>query len=333
MTTRFWRTFSMVLLAVPLLLGQQGKLTGPVAGFVFDGSGRAVRPIQGVPGASLLGGAVNFGFDISSAWVSPRQDAAFVVGTDRSLHLFGLKSDGAAEVSLGGLTGAPQMVVFSPSGTAAALVAAGRARVIQGLPASPVLIGTLNLPDAGGTPARNNGGSRQIVLRTPAVQLAISDDGAYILSSGAGAVRLLSTNGENRSLLPAASDALVAFAAGGHDAAVMDSGAGLMLFHDVAGAGTERMLAAPDDSLAAPAGMAFSQDGHALYVASPAAHAVAAFDLATGVRSNISCDCSPSTLTPMGALFRLNEPGAAPLWLLDTGSSGPRIVFVPARSE
>ncbi|HUI54489.1 MAG TPA: hypothetical protein VLY04_05935 [Bryobacteraceae bacterium] len=333
MTTRFWRTYSVVLLAVPLLMGQQGKLTGPVAGFVFDGSGRAVRPIQGVPGASLLGDPVDFGFEITSAWVSPRQDSAFVIGADRSLHLFSLKSGAAAEISLGGLTGVPQMVVFSPSGTAAALVAAGKVRVIQKLPDAPVLVGTVSLPESGGVPARNNGVSRQILLRSPAVQLAISDDGAYLLSAAAGSVRLLSTNGENRALLPAGGDALVAFAAGGHDAAVMDSAAGLVLFHDVAGTATQQPLAAADDSLAAPAGLAFSQDGRALYVASSGAHSVAAFDLAGGGRSAIPCECALTTLAPMGNLFRLNEPGAAPLWLLDAGINGPRIVFVPARSE
>ena len=35
-------------------------------------------------------------------------------------------------------------------------------------------------------------------------------------------------------------------------------------------------------------------------------------------------------LAPMGDLFRLNEPGSAPMWLLDAGAGGPRMVFVPA---
>jgi len=35
----------------------------------------------------------------------------------------------------------------------------------------------------------------------------------------------------------------------------------------------------------------------------------------------------------MGDLFRLNEAGAAPLWLLDARQPDPRIVFVPVRAE
>jgi len=32
----------------------------------------------------------------------------------------------------------------------------------------------------------------------------------------------------------------------------------------------------------------------------------------------------------MGNLFRLNDLGPGPLWLLDTGGANPRMVFVPA---
>jgi len=35
----------------------------------------------------------------------------------------------------------------------------------------------------------------------------------------------------------------------------------------------------------------------------------------------------------MGGLFRLNDAGAAPLWLLDARSGEARIVFVPSRSD
>ena len=38
----------------------------------------------------------------------------------------------------------------------------------------------------------------------------------------------------------------------------------------------------------------------------------------------------PAGLFPMGNLFRLTEPGAGPLWLLDAGGGNPKMVFVPA---
>jgi hypothetical protein len=52
-----------------------------------------------------------------------------------------------------------------------------------------------------------------------------------------------------------------------------------------------------------------------------------------GGQSSIPCDFQPSGLYPMGGFFRLNEPGAAPLWLLDARTSEPHVFFVPVRSE
>src|SRR5580704_10492824 len=90
----------IVLATCGVLAAQQGSLSGPVAGFVFDGPGRALRPIQGVPGASLLGDPISFGIDVAAVYTAPRQDSAFVVGSDQSLHLFLLKNGVPTEVSL-----------------------------------------------------------------------------------------------------------------------------------------------------------------------------------------------------------------------------------------
>jgi hypothetical protein len=332
MTIRFLPVCGMVLATSGLLAAQQSKLSGPVAGFVFDGPGHAVRPIQGVPGASLLGDPVNFGFDLTAAYVSPRQDSAFVVGADQSLHLFRIDSGTVTEIGLGGLSGPPQSVVFSPSGTAAALFALGKARVLTGLPDNPKLVATVSIP-SGQVEAAPRGASRTRPVRAPGEALAISDDGAYLLSVSGGSARLLSIHGQNRALLPSQSDALVAFAAGGHDAAIMDSVAGLTLIRDAAGAAVTQVLAAPDDGLASPVGLAFSQDHLTLYVASGAAHSVSAFNLSAGSRTAIGCDCTPATLVPLGNSFRLNDVSPSPLWLLDSGNSTPRTVFVPARAE
>ena len=330
MTTRFFRIFGLVLVAGSVLAAQQGSLSGPVAGFIYDSPGRALRPIQGVPGASLIGDPINLGLDLTAAYVSPGQDSAFVVSADGLLHFFRLASTGPMETSLGGIGFIPQRVVFSPSGTAAALLTPGRVHVFQGLPGAPALAGAINLPVAGGAQPSPATASRSRQRTPVAADFAISDDGVYLLSVSGGSVRLLSVNGENRSLVPAGAGALVAFAPGGHDAAVLDPAAGLLLIRDTSGAATPQTIAQPDDSLASAAGIGFSQDGAKLYVASAAAQGVVTFDLSAGSRSMIACDCTPSTLVPMGSLFRLNEFGSAPLWLLDAAAASPRIVFVPA---
>jgi len=333
MTTRLFRMFGLALAVGSMLTAQQGSLAGPVAGFIYDSSGRALRPIQGVPGASLIGDPVNLGLDLSAAYISPRQDSAFVVSADGALHFFRLNSAGAVEAGLSGISFIPQRVVFSPSGTAAALFTPAKIQVFQGLPGAPALAGAVTLPAAGGAQASPATAPRSR-QRTPATaDFALSDDGVYLLSVSGGSVRLLSVNGQNRSLAPAGAGSLVAFAPGGHDAAVLDPAAGLLLIRDASGAATPQTIAPPDDSLVSAVGIGFSQDGGKLYVASAGAQGVVIFDLSAGSRSTIACDCTPATLVPMGGLFRLNELGSAPLWLLDTGTAGPRIVFVPARAD
>jgi len=79
MTTRLFRIFGLVLAAGGVLAAQQGSLSGPVAGFIYDSPGHALRPVQGVPGASLIGDPINLGLDLAAAYVAPRQDSAFVV--------------------------------------------------------------------------------------------------------------------------------------------------------------------------------------------------------------------------------------------------------------
>ena len=323
-----WPVGGIMLAACGVLAAQQGSLSGPVAGFVFDGSGRALLPIHGVPGASLLGDPVSFGIDVAAVYTAPHQDSAFVVGADQSLHLFLLKGGAPTEVSLGGVTGAPLRVVFSPSGTAAALVGSGTARVLTGLPGTPTLTGSLKVESF--TMQMTTGAHSS---RTWSSSLALSDDGAYMLTVAQGSVRLLSVQGQNRHLMAAQAEALVAFAAGGHDAAVMDSLTGLTLIRDATGAASTQLLATPDDGLAGPTGLAFSADRQNVYVASATSKSVVAFNLAAASRTAIGCNCSPSTLVPMGNLFRLTELTGEPLWLFDGGAATPRTVFVPARGE
>ena len=272
MTTRTWRILSLICAAAPLVYGQQSRVAGPLSGYVFDSAARALRPIRGIAGASLVGGPIEFGFELAAAYASPRLDSAIVAAADGVVHVFRLDSGSVVERPANGLA-APERVVFSPSGTAAALYSAGSAQVVTGLPDAPVLTGTVDLGGAPGGPG----------------SLALSDDGAFVLVAGGGSIRLLGVTGENRSLMEGAAGALVAFAPGGHDAAIADpAGAGLVLFRDLTGAAEARLLAAPDDGMASPAGLAFSLDGRKLFLASAAARSVAVFDLAAGGRGAVA---------------------------------------------
>jgi hypothetical protein len=310
--------YILLLLAVAgFAQAQQGSVAGPVAGFVFDRGAQALRPIRGIAGASTIGDPIDAGYQLTAASVAPRQDSFFGVAADGSTHYFTLNSGAAQEAAIDGMASRPQRIVFSPSGTAAVLYSNGQAQMVTGLPGTPSLAGSVELRQ----------GTRGAGLAV--TSLAVSDDGAYLLFAVGGSIQLASRSGGVRGVMTAGNGASVAFAPGGHDAAVAARGTGAVLIRDVAGAAAQQTLAADDAPFQIVAGLSFSADGKNLFLASGAAPTVVTLDLA-GNRNDIACDCSPTELAPMGNMFQLNELGAGPLWLADDGSSVPRIFFVPA---
>ncbi|MGA3098955.1 MAG: hypothetical protein ABSF25_21065 [Bryobacteraceae bacterium] len=301
----------------------QSGVAAPVSGFVFDGSTRALRPILGIPGASLLGDGLDVGSELTAAYVAPGQNWALAVTAEGPVFLL-LAHGAVSGISVGGVTAAPERVAFSPSGTAVALDAAGHIQLVQGLP---------NAPSVTGGPATGIfGRSSRAAARRGLGSFAVSDDGSYVLYVEGGSIRLWGAAGEDFAVFEASSNAIVAFAPGGHDAAVADPSAGVVLLGDVAGAGSRRTLAA-GGGMAYLAGMAFSSDGGKLFLADAGARNVTAFDLASGSQTVVSCDCVPAGLFPMGGLLRLNEAGSGPLWLLDASRGSARMVFVPVRAD
>ena len=301
--------------------GQQKQVSAPVAGYVFDGA--ALRPINGVPGGATLGEALDLGLAASAAAVSPQLDSAIVTASDGALHLFRLSGHSVTEVSWNGVPHGPAQMVYSPSGTAAALYAAGRVQVFSGLPNAPVLVFTSEL----GPPAPERG--RQSTSAAPQA-IAVSDDAAWLLVVSEGRVRLLGSSGSSRVLLEGARGISVAFAPGNHAAAILSAGQWLEILSDVS-AGASQTIAATD--LAEPVGLAFSADGKLALAASRTSCSVTIFDLAGHRTDTLDCACAPTTVARMGNLFRLTEAGPGPIWLVDMSANPARLVFVPARTN
>ena len=315
MTSRIFPIVALASLAAVLEAQPQGTISGPVAGYVFDKAAHAMRPVLGLPGASLLGSPMNWRYRVDQAFIAPNLDSAVGVTAEGAFRLFRMRDGIVTEMTVGGLApaGSPYSVAFSPSGSSAALYGGNRVQLVSGLPNAPVLGGSIDLTAAGLPSA-----------------LALSDDARALLVSVNNSIRFFESYADMGKLIDTAPGALVAFAGGGHDAAVADASAGVVLFHDLAGAGTSQVIAAPDQNGAAFSALAFSADGKALFLASAATQAVTQLDLAAGSRNRIPCGCSPTVLARMGSVFRLTELSGDPLWLLDAPESAPRIVFVPA---
>jgi DNA-binding beta-propeller fold protein YncE len=315
------RRLIAVLACIPAMAvyAQQQQVSSPVAGYVFDGV--ALRPVTGVMGGATLGDGLSFGLTASAAEVSPQLDSAIVTASDGSLHLFRLGGSGPAEVAWDGAPRGPAMVVYSPSGTAAAIYASGRVKVVSGLPNAAVEAFAVA---AGSAPV-----AAESRIATAAPQaMAVSDDAAWLLAASAGRVRLLGASGSSAVLLEGARPIGVAFAPGGHAAAVL-SGAGPWLdeYSDIAAAPVARI---PAPGLTDPAGLAFSADGKLVLAAAPTSKSVTIFDIAAGTATTLRCDCAPTGVPRLGNLIRLTEAGAGPVWFVDLAARPSRIAFVPA---
>jgi hypothetical protein len=311
--TRSRRMAWLLLGFAGALAAQQGTVAGPTSGLVFDRVAGVLRPVLGVPGAATLGAGIALNYQTDWVVVAPRLDSAVAAAEDGSLHFLSLASGGVSELAVAGIAGLPRGVVYSPSGTAAALLYAANAQVVTGLPGAPVLGKVMPLEAAVDTHVRT-------ALRPSPGQVALSDDGTVLLEARGGTVRLAGAGG--RSSLMAG--VMAAFAPGGHDAAVAD-GAGVTLVRDVDGAAQSTVLAA--QGVAQPVGLAFSADGATVFAAG--AGGVAALSTAGGPATPVACTCTPVGLAAMGQLFLLNDLAEGPLWVLDPGGSAPRTAFVP----
>ncbi|MBV8729353.1 MAG: hypothetical protein JO336_06050 [Acidobacteriia bacterium] len=314
---RTGRILSIVALAsftAVLEAQSQGTLNGPVAGYVFDKVSHGLRPILGLPGASLFGEPLSFGYSVSDAFVSPSLDSALAISSDGSSHFLRIQSGAVQEVSLSlGAAGSSFRAAFSPSGKALAFYSGSKVQLVTGLPGAPLVAGNVDLTSFGAPDA-----------------LALSDDAKALLVSGNNSIHLFGSYTDLGKIMDTSAAPVMAFAAGTHDAAVSDTNAGVVLFHDLTGSGASQVVAAPDQSGNPYSAIAFSADERNIYVASSATQAITRLDLADGLSERLSCNCSPTSLTRMGNVFRITELASDPLWLLDSPEGDARIVFVPA---
>src|SRR5690242_17015959 len=139
------RILTFTCAAVAAAFSQTGRVSGPVTGYVYDAHSRGMRPVLGLPGASLLGERMGFGFDVKAVTVSPRLDGAIATAADGGTHFLRIDDGVMTEAPAGDIGANAQSVVFSPGGGAAALYAGNSVQVVTGLPGSPKLRSTISL--------------------------------------------------------------------------------------------------------------------------------------------------------------------------------------------
>lgn len=308
----------LAVLFVGVAAAQTGTaLTGPTMGLVFDSSQSALRPIRGIPGAATLGDAVNLGFPLASASVSPLQDYALALRADDS-SLVLVRAGGSAVIA--GARSAPALMVFSPAGTAAALYdsGAGRVQILTGLPDAAAVQSDIDVS----------------ALSGPVAALAVDDAGASLfLAAGAPesvALYRVALNGTAQFLASFRSVAALRLSATGREILLADSAAGAVyVIRDPRGTGRLDLIASGRDGLGTPIAVESDAAGR-IFVADQAGN-LTILDRARGSVVSLSCGCAPAGLFKLlgTATFRLTEPSGAPMWVLDASGADVRIVAIP----
>jgi len=298
----------------------QSPVSGSVVGFVLDESA-GIRPVLGVPGAATLGRPVMRSSGLAGVVFSPALDYAMALAP-RSGQVMLLRnlSRSATAVDLPVAPGAARFAI-SPSGDAAVLYypETRAVSVLTGLPDAPAVSWSLEAPYlAGGLGA-----------------LAVSDAGGAVLiaaDGGESPVWLLAQAAGARFLSYVSSSPSLAFLSGSSDAVVADGGnSTVVLVRDPSGRAETTQIGGAAEGLSRPVAVAVTADNRRVLVASAASAGVVGLSLAGEQPFTLTCNCEVTGLERLsgGVTFRLSEPGEGPVWLLDTASSPPRIVFVP----
>jgi hypothetical protein len=304
------------------LLGAAGtglaQVGAPQLSWVPDGV--RIRPVYGIPAAAAIGAAVSADQDFSLIAASPARNYVLVSAgpTSAQAGVVSIYTPDNGLVPLDGAGGAPDIVVLSPRGSAAALwfSSINQVQIVTGLPDAPAIRqidASLLVSSMGSAPAA----------------LAVSDDGTWLagawLSATSAGVYAFGPNSEVDSL-PVENVAALAFFQGTHDLAAA-SASGLEMVTGVGGFVVVSSLLAVADSSLQPVAVATTSDNRTLVLADSSGM-VTAVDIGSGAATASDCACQPEGLFGIGpAAFRLTSLQNGAFKLFDAARG--EILFAP----
>jgi sugar lactone lactonase YvrE len=287
-----------------------GLVRGPILGYGFHAAQGTLRPLLGIPEASRWGDPIELPAAWSSFHPAPGHVVALAVERDTGgVLLVDLRARIVAS-PLGGARPSPDAVLWSPSGTTAALYYkdSSTVQILTGLAGAPTVAGA----------------------EAPAATalLAVADDGVAA-AAGEASLWVLAPGEAPRYVAAPAAPRAAAFLPRSRDLILSDDAGNLLLARDLT---TIVPLAGARDGLAQISAVAAAPDGRRVLVADAAARRLGAVPLDGAAPQWLDCDCAPAALDRLrgGAVFALASPSAEPLSLLDADGPAPRLLFVPA---
>jgi len=306
---------------------QSQPTTGPVLGYIWDASSQGLRPIQGLPGASIVGAATISAAGRSAAFIATASSAVsgMALFLDANGGVFQAPLSGGAMTQVANIPGANALVLSSAGGysliTGESISGSNIASVISGLPLSPA-VRTLDVsglaPIAGG---------------------AASDTGTVALAVGSGqsgaSVVAFTGQSAGAQVATARSFGGMQFVPGSDELVVADGGTGALTAISHVSTTPASATLSPAGAIASPVALDITPSGRWVVAANHAGD-VLRIDLTGAVAvTTLHCSCLPSQVQAMrgstaGTTVRLVTTGGGPLWIVDAGGATPRVLFIPA---
>jgi hypothetical protein len=300
-----------------------GTLSGPSLGYVWSASDGKIHPLLGMPGNATIGNAQDLGFSISQA-VS-LNGRHFLASTDANPSV--LFINGATNpVSITAISDAPanpSRIAVSRVGTAASLYYEDQQQVlvVTGLPSTPKVSHVLEVSAAGG----------------PLSRMTVNDDGSLVLYSASqgthDALFAWTPVSGYRLLTTTDSIADIALTPGG-DSVIADGMTNeIFLIADPKGSAARVFLADDRNGVLNPTTVAVSNAGQ-IYVVNGGTDTILTLDSAGNLLGSQHCGCEVAGLFPLkDSLYRLSSRTDTTLYLLEAGTNGDRVSFVPPGQE
>src|SRR6202521_42291 len=109
---RNWITATVAFSLLGLVQAQPAGISGPVSGFVVDPTGGVIRPVNGLPGAWLLGNPVDLPLRVDVAGIASGNAFAVLVDSAGDPVLIrGLRDERPQVIPLDGVAPASRVVV------------------------------------------------------------------------------------------------------------------------------------------------------------------------------------------------------------------------------
>jgi len=314
------------LLLAALAAPPEAALRGPVSGFVVDSRSQMMRPINGIPGAALLGPPLETPFRLKRAVFSKNGDFALAVADDDGgvLLVRGLRDPQPAATPLSVVMADPPWILLNATDSAAALYwdSTRQLQILSGLPDRPTAGPAIDVSSLRGSVA-----AMALDAAGRCVLLGMADPAAggvfAVCAAEPTAPRFLASS-------PAPS--AIACTNGESDAVIADRSLNqVMLLRNWQGSTEPLLIATASQGISTPVGLQLSGDEKQLFVANAGNNSITVLDL-TGASpaKTLSMPAPPTRLERLSGkgVFLLNDGAAGPLFLLDeTGENG--IYFVP----